>query len=214
MRIHPAGSLLLTMALAGCRDCARSDTIHIAIPVEKPPVARLDVEGRIDRFAGDTSPVKGTAYLLWDLPNEDGAVYRYGEAPVESDGRFKFHLETAAPGAALTDDVVGVANFVLLPTGAAVPDGAIQDEALQALLPLIGGASGSFVVVDKRKDAKHLPWLAAFPRGLACGKARTVDPAHPKEDRGFEPVDCKEVSFPQGSIDNVEFTPWYKAPSE
>ncbi|MFM2152140.1 MAG: hypothetical protein RL199_575 [Pseudomonadota bacterium] len=214
MRTLVPSSLVAAVVLAGCQDCARSDTIHIAIPVEKPPVAKLDIDGRVDRFAGDTTPVRGSAYLLWDLPNEDGAVYRYGDAPVAGDGAFKIHLDTAAPGAALTDGVVGVANFVLFPTGTPVPSGPIQDEALQALLPSITGASGTFVVVDKRKDVKNLPWLAAFPMGLACGRARPFDPSHPRAARGFEPVDCREVSFPQGSIENVEFTPWYKPPAE
>jgi hypothetical protein len=199
--------------LAGCRDCARSDTIHIDIPVEKPPVAKLDVNGQVERFAGEPVP-SGHAYLLWDLPNEDGAVYRFGDAPLGAEGRFRIHLETAAPAAALTDEVVGVANVVVVPSGTEVPQGPVDADALQQLLPKITAATGTFAVIDHRKDAKNLPWLSAFPKGLACGRSRPVDPLKPKDARGFTPVDCSEVRLSPGLIDNVEFTPWYKPPSE
>jgi hypothetical protein len=109
---------------------------------------------------------------------------------------------------------VGVANFVAVGPDVEVPEGPVDGEPLQKLLPNITAASGTFAVVDKRRDAAHLPWLKAFPKGLACGRSRPVDPFKPKEARGFEPVDCSEVTLSAGFIDNVGFTPWYKPPQE
>ena len=156
--------------------------------------ATFGVEG----VAEVTTAQRGPVIALWEVKSASTPYcFKFGDG-VRDGGSFELSWKVEPPGEALNSDGVGVAHFVLLPDGAAVPgDGRVTLGALS-----VQGHSAQTGVVYKSATAAGPAWSQALGPRFSC--VRCVRSQTAGED-SFELEPCANVGLESPSVPRCDW---------